>query len=75
MERRVKLLRDGDGQFVCIPSEFEFAGEAAVIRKEGDNLIIEPAPKQSFFEHQATLEPLDREFPETEDSPLEPPDR
>ena len=74
MERRVKLLRDGDGQFVCIPREFEFAGEAAVIRKEGDNLIIEPAPKQSLFEHLATLEPLDREFPEIEDLPPEPSD-
>ena len=42
MKRRVKLLRDGDGQFVCIPREFEFLGEDVIIRKTGEKLIIEP---------------------------------
>jgi antitoxin VapB len=41
MELPVKLLRDAEGQFVCIPSEFELPGEDAIMRKEGDKLIIE----------------------------------
>jgi antitoxin VapB len=45
MERTVKLLRDEESQFVEIPSEFKFPGEDAVMRKEGDKLVIEPAPK------------------------------
>jgi antitoxin VapB len=46
MERTVKLLRDEEGQFVEIPSEFEFPGEDAIMRKEGDKLIIEPVPQK-----------------------------
>ena len=64
MERSVKLHRDEQGQFVEIPSEFEFPGEEAIMRKEGDKLTIEPVPK--LLE---TLEPLDEDFPEIERLP------
>ncbi len=74
MERSVKLLRDEESQFVEIPSEFEFPGEDAIMRKEGDKLIIEPAPKKSLLEYLATLEPLDEEVPEIEDLPPDPVD-
>ncbi len=70
MERTVKLLRDEESQFVEIPSEFEFAGEDAIMRKEGDKLIIEPAAKQSLA-LQATLETNEEEIPEIEDRPPE----
>jgi antitoxin VapB len=66
MERSVKLLRDEDGQFVEIPSEFELPGEDAIMQKEGDKLIIEPAPKQSLLELLETLEPLDEDFQKIE---------
>ena len=72
MERTVKLLRDDEGQFVEVPSEFEFPGEDAIMRKEGDKLIIEPAPKQPLLELLETLEPLDEDFPQIEDMPPEP---
>ncbi len=72
MERSVKLLRDEESQFVEIPSEFEFPCEDAIMRKEGDKLIIEPTPKQSLLELLETLEPLDEDFPEIEDLPPEP---
>lgn len=40
--RPVKLFRNGRNQAVRIPREFELPGEDAVIRREGDQLIIEP---------------------------------
>jgi len=42
------------------------------MRKEGDRLIIEPAPRKSLLAWLATLEPLDEEFPEIEDLPPDP---
>lgn len=51
-----------------IPREFELPGEDALMRKEGDRLIIEPARPKSLLALLATLEPLDEEFPEIPDS-------
>jgi antitoxin VapB len=42
------------------------------MRKEGERLIIEPAPKQSLLALLATLEPIDEEFPPGDDKPPEP---
>ena len=70
-ERRVKLFKNGRNQAVRIPREFELPGEEAVMRKEGDRLIIEPVRKKSLLAYLATLEPLDEEFPEIEDLPAE----
>ena len=47
MERHVKLFKNGRNQAVRIPREFELPGEDAIMRKEGDRLIIEPAPRLS----------------------------
>ena len=47
MERHVKLFKNGRNQAVRIPREFELPGEDAIMRKEGDKLIIEPAPRRS----------------------------
>lgn len=44
------------------------------MRKEGDRLIIEPAPRKSLLAVLATLEPLDEVFPEIEDGPPDPVD-
>lgn len=41
-ERHVRLFRNGRNQAVRIPREFELPGHSAVMRKEGDRLIIEP---------------------------------
>jgi antitoxin VapB len=70
--RHVKLFRNGRNQAVRIPREFEFPGEDAIMRKEGDRLIIEPAPKTSLLALLATLSPIEEEFPEIEDLPPEP---
>ena len=67
MERHVKLFKNGRNQAVRIPREFELPGEDAIMRKEGDKLIIEPAPRLNRSWHYLeTLEPLDEDFPEIE---------
>lgn len=73
-ERRVKLFKNGRNQAVRIPREFELPGEEAVMRKEGERLIIEPARKKSLLALLATLEPIEEEFPPIEDKPPEPVD-
>ena len=73
-ERRVKLFRNGRNQAVRIPREFELPGEDAVMRREGDRLIIEPQRKRSLREvldYLATLPPLEEKFPEIDDPPPE----
>jgi antitoxin VapB len=72
MERRVKLFKIGRNQAVRIPREFELPGEDAIMRKDGDRLIIEPAPAKSLLAVLARLEPLDEEFPEIDDQPPDP---
>jgi antitoxin VapB len=62
-ERYVRLFRNGRNQAVRIPREFELPGTDAVMRKDGDRLIIEPAPPKSLLAVLATLEPLDETFP------------
>lgn len=73
-ERVVKLFRNGRNQAVRIPREFELPGSTAVLRKEGERLVIEPPPKKSLREILETLEPIDEEFPEIDDLPPEPVD-
>jgi antitoxin VapB len=72
--RRVRLFRNGRNQAVRIPREYELPGEEAVIRREGDRLILEPAEPTSLLALLATLEPLDEEFPDVEDPPPDPVD-
>ena len=71
-ERRVKLFRNGRNQAVRIPREFELPGTDAVMRKEGERLVIEPAKSASLLEVLATLEPLDEEFPPIDELELDP---
>jgi antitoxin VapB len=62
-ERHVKLFRNGRNQAVRIPRDFELPGEDAIMRKDGDKLIIEAAPRKSLLAVLATLRPLDEDFP------------
>jgi antitoxin VapB len=71
-ERRVKLFRHGRNQAIRIPREFELPGDEAIMRKDGECLIIEPAPKKSLLALLDTLEPIDEEFPPIDDRPPEP---
>jgi len=62
-ERHVRLFRNGRNQAVRIPREFELPGTEAVMRKEGDRLVIEPARPASLLAVLATLAPLEEDFP------------
>jgi antitoxin VapB len=66
-ERHVKLFKNGRNQAVRIPREFELPGADAIMRKEGDKLIIEAAPPRSLLALLATLRPLREEFPSIAD--------
>ena len=74
VERRVELFKNGRNQAVRMPREFELPGEDAIIRKEGQRLIIEPAPPKSLLAILAILQTLDEEFPPIDDLPAEPVD-
>ena len=71
-ERHVKLFKNGRNQAVRIPREFELPGEDAIMRKEGERLIIEPTPPKSLLALLATLAPLDEDFPPISDSAPDP---
>lgn len=73
-ERRVRLFKNGRSQAVRIPREFELPGKEAIMRKEGERLIIEPAQPKSLLALLATLEPLDEEMPQIDDHLPEPVD-
>ena len=73
-ERHVRLFRNGRNQAVRIPREFELPGQDAIVRKEGDRLVIEPAPPRSLLAVLATLEPIDEEFPPIDELPHSPVD-
>lgn len=62
-ERHVKLFKNGRNQAVRIPREFELPGDDAIMRKDGNKLIIEAAPPRSLLALLATLEPIDDDFP------------
>lgn len=71
-ERRVRLFTNGRNQAVRIPREFELPGDEAILRKEGDRLILEPLPQQSLLTVLARLEPVNEDFPFIDDPPPEP---
>jgi antitoxin VapB len=65
--RHVKLFRSGRNQAVRIPREFELPGDDAIIRKDGDRLIIEIATPQSLLAVLASLSDLAEEFSQIQD--------
>jgi antitoxin VapB len=70
-ERHVKLFKNGRNQAVRIPREFELPGDEAVMRKEGDRLIIEVVPPKSLLAVLSTLSPLDEAFPPIPELPVD----
>ena len=70
--RTVKLFTNGRSQAVRIPREFELPGNTALLRKEGERLIIEPAPPKSLLALLAQLLPIEEDFPAIDDPAPEP---
>lgn len=69
-ERIVRLFRNGRNQAVRIPRDLELPGSEALLRKEGNRLIVEPIPQPSLLEILSSWDPLPEEFPDVDD--LEP---
>ena len=66
-QRHVRLFRNGRNQALRIPREFELQGDEAIIRKEGDRLIVEPIRKGRLLALLTTLDPLDETFPDVDE--------
>ena len=72
--RHVKLFKNGRNQAVRIPREFELPGEDAIMRRDGDKLVIEAAPRKSLLAILADSAPIEDSFPEIDDRPPGPVD-
>ncbi len=74
--RHVRLFRNGANQAVRIPREFELPGREALIRREGNRLILEAIPDRprkgtiaalvAALDEMAKLGPIDEEFPDVD---------
>ena len=73
-QRHVKLFRNGRNQAVRIPVEFELPGDEAIMRREGDHLVIAPLRKRGLAALLDSWEPLAEPFPEIKDPPIQPED-
>ena len=71
-ERRVRLFRNGRNQAVRIPRDMELQGTEAILRREGNRLILEAAPPVSLMAVLAALSPLDESVPAIADPAPEP---
>ena len=69
--RRVRLFKNGRNQALRIPKDYELPGDEAVIRKEGDMLIVKPVKRLSLLNLLATLENLEEDFPDVDEDLLQ----
>jgi antitoxin VapB len=69
-ERHVRLFRNGRNQAVRIPREFELEGDEAIIRKEGNRLVLEAVKKGGLLSVLAGLKKIDETFPDIDDKML-----
>jgi antitoxin VapB len=67
-QRRVRLFRNGRNQAVHIPVEFELPADEAIMHRDGDRLVIEPARKRGLIALLKSMTPLDEELPQVHDS-------
>ncbi len=65
--RTVRLFRNRRNQALRIPREYELDADSAIIRKEGDRLIVEPVKRPGLLAVLASLEPIDEPFPDVDD--------
>lgn len=74
IERHVKLFRNGRNQALRIPRDLEIKGDEAILRKDGDRLILEPVRRGQLLSLLSNLSPLkeilpnvDKDLPPLED--------
>jgi len=66
-ERHVRLFRNGRNQALRIPREFELEGDEAILRKEGDRLIVEPLRKGRLLALLRSLAPMPESLPDIDE--------
>lgn len=71
-DRHVRLFRNGRNQALRIPRDLELPGDEAIVRKEGNRLIVEPVARPSLLAVLASLRPLAEDFPTIESPNAEP---
>ena len=71
-QRHVKLFRNGRNQAVRIPVEFELPGDEAIMHRDGDRLVIEPARKRGLVALLKAMKPIDESLPEIDDPVVAP---
>ncbi|WP_232631598.1 AbrB/MazE/SpoVT family DNA-binding domain-containing protein [Methylobacterium sp. Leaf118] len=64
---RVRLVRTPEGQRLDIPPGFMLGGDEAILRTEGDRLVVEPVAARSLLAVLGSLEHLDEDWPEIAD--------
>jgi antitoxin VapB len=65
--RHVRLFRNGRNQAVRIPEEFELPGNEAIMHRDGDRRVIEPARKRGLVTLLKSMKPIEERFPEIDD--------
>ena len=65
-EQVIQVEWAGNQQMILVPQEFELESREAVIRKEGNRLIIEPVKQSSLLALLMTLSPIEDEFPDVD---------
>jgi len=70
--KKVQLVRTGPAQMVEIPPEFAMPGDAVLMHREGDRLILQPIQpsKGGLLALLATLDPIEEEFPDVDEGLL-----
>ena len=72
--RRVRLFRNNRNQAIRIPVDFELPGSEAIIRRDGDRLVIEPVRRKGLAALLDSWAPMAEEFLEIADLPPAPKD-
>ena len=72
--RHVKLFRNGRNQAVRIPVEYEMPGNDALMRRDGDSLVITPMRQGGLGALLDSWEPMAETLLALEDPPVTPED-
>ena len=71
--RHARLFRNGRNQAVRIPRELELAADEVMIYREDDRLVLVPVDRSpTLAEVLSRLTPLEEDFPDIADPPVEP---
>ena len=65
----VRLFRNGRNQALRIPRELELPGKEALLRRDGNRLIVEPLARPPLLSLLRAWTPIDTDWPELADPP------